>query len=140
MIVASVDDLKRDQARNQAQMDQCLSDSASIDEKLERLEAAKKKVDDVLQNAKSLRDAVEKQREDLDTWKGTKFNTYRSMVENQFNPNYKTFCDQLDQYYDAICDKITQLENERNDQEGLLGWFKGRANDIGNSIEKLVHS
>ncbi|MBC1514218.1 DUF5082 domain-containing protein [Listeria booriae] len=140
MMAASVDDLKRDQKRNQTEMDRCLSESASIDEKLERLEAAKKKVDDALQNAKLLRDTVEKQREELATWKGTKFNVYRSIVENSFSSDYKTFCNRLDEYYDDICDKITQLENERNDQEGLLGWFKSRANDIGNQIEKLVHS
>ncbi|CAM4250058.1 DUF5082 domain-containing protein [Listeria booriae] len=138
--MASVDELKNEQRKNQVKMDQCLSDSASIDEKLERLEIAKKKVDEVLQSAKSLKDAVEKQNEEVATWKGTKFNTYRNMIENNFNPDYKTLCDRLDEYYDDICDKITQLENERSDQDGLFGWFKSRVNDIGNQIEKLVHS
>ena len=45
----------------------------------------------------------------------------------------------MNAYYDAICDEITRLENQKNEQNGFIGWCQSMINSLGNEIEKLFH-
>ena len=45
----------------------------------------------------------------------------------------------MNAFYDAFCDKITRLENQKNEENGIIGWCQAQINNLGNFIEKLLN-
>jgi len=50
------------------------------------------------------------------------------------------FTKQWETFYDAICDEITRLENQKIEENGLIGCLQSLKNSLENSIEKLLHT
>lgn len=75
---------------------------------------------------------------DQPDWKGERKDRLMSSWE-EFSHDYHHFQLELDAYYDAICDTITRLENQKYEQQGLIGWCQSMINSLGNEIEKLFH-
>ena len=46
----------------------------------------------------------------------------------------------MNTFYDAIYDEITRLENQKNEENGLTGCLQSLMNNLGNTIEKLLHT
>lgn len=132
-----ISQLQGQQRRQQSELDQAETDKKNIEEKLQRLEQAKKDVNAVQRSIGSLKPEVAKKKEQ-DLWKGKNKETFESMMAD-LDGDYKTYYDGVDDLYDAICDEITRLENEANDATGVIGWLQNSLNNIGNELEKLFH-
>ncbi len=131
--------LKSQKSAKQAELNQCVSDKASIEEKLERLRTAKKEVASVQTEIKDLKSKVKDKANQPDTWQGKKLTEFKNLMEGAFKTDYDTYYKKIDNYYDEICDEITRLENEANEKGGLIGWLGNQINNLGNEIDKLVH-
>lgn len=134
---AEISQLQGQQRRQQSELDQAEIDKKNIEEKLQRLEQAKKDVNAVQRSIGSIKPEVAKKKEQ-DPWKGKNKENFESMMTD-LDGNYKTYYNGVDDLYDAICDEITRLENEANDATGVIGWLQNSLNNIGNELEKLFH-
>lgn len=134
---AEISYLQGQQSRQLDELSQAKSAKLAIEEKLERLEKAKKNVNTIQGNVGTLKRTVSKEK-DQDAWKGTKKDTFETNM-SALDDHYKTYYNGVDRLYDAICDEITRLENEANETGGVIGWLQNSLNSIGNELEKLFH-
>ena len=77
-------------------------------------------------------------KDDQPEWKGQRKENFVHQWED-FRQDFSAYQRELDAFYDSICDEITRLENQKINQQSLIGWFQAQINTIGNYIEKLLH-
>ncbi len=112
---------------------------AAVDAKIARLQHAKKQVTAVKSDVGTLKKNVKGKENQEDTWQGYHFTWYDDFVPGTFRSDYDAYHKELDTFLDAICDKITQLENESRDLGAGINWLVNALNSIGNAIEKLFN-
>lgn len=110
----------------------------SIDEQLERLRTAKKSVGEIQIKVRDTKKKIIKKNYQP-TWQGKQKDAFTKQWET-FSSDYWSFQTEMDTFYDAICDEITRLENKKNEETSNIGWLKSRINDLGNFIDKLLHT
>ena len=110
----------------------------SIDEKLERLRTAKKSVSEIQQNVHNIKYPI-MHRNIQPEWQGKQKDDFTKQWET-FSSDYTSFQTEMNTFYDAICDEITRLENQKNEEHGLIGCLQSLKNSLENSIEKLLHT
>ena len=110
----------------------------SIDEKLERLRTAKKSVSEIQQNVHNIKYPIMHRNIQPD-WQGKQKDDFTKQWET-FSSDYTSFQTEMNTFYDAICDEITRLENQKNEENGIIGWCQSQINNLGNFIEKLLHT
>ena len=110
----------------------------SIDEKLERLRTAKKSVSEIQQNVHNIKYPIIL-RNIRPEWQGKQKDAFTKQWET-FSSDYTSFQTEMNTFYDAICDEITRLENQKNEENGIIGWCQSQINNLGNFIEKLLHT
>ncbi|HFR5304075.1 TPA: DUF5082 family protein [Streptococcus equi subsp. zooepidemicus] len=132
-----INQLQRQVDQHRASLSTATAEIASIDEKLERLRCAKASVGAIQGDVHQIKVSVMAKRDQPD-WKGERKDRLMSSWE-EFSHDYRHFQLELDAYYDAICDTITCLENQKYEQQGLIGWCQSMINSLGNEIEKLFH-
>lgn len=130
--------LQRQISSHRSSINSATSTITSIEEKLSRLRSAKRKVVSIQQEVSDIKFSI-KYRSAQPDWEGKNKD---NLIEDWavFNQKYEAFQSELDNYYNSICDKITQLENQKNEQNGIIGWCNSQINHLGNMIEKLFHS
>lgn len=136
--MADVADLRYSRNQKIQEKRYCEGRISDINTKLERLRQAKNSMTTYKSQAKTKKTTAENIPGNLTPWEGDK--------KGQYSSSSDTLTDQLDTYYkncdralDAICDAITRLENERNNQYGILGRLVSAINYLGNEIEKLIN-
>ena len=110
----------------------------SIDEQLERLRTAKKSVSKIQRNAHDIRYPINHRNIQPD-WHGKQKDAFLKQWET-FSTEYTNFQTEMNTFYDAICDEITRLENKKNEENGIIGWCQSQINNLGNFIDKLLHT
>ncbi|ORO74756.1 YwqH-like family protein [Streptococcus oralis] len=110
----------------------------TIDEQLERLRTAKKSVGEI---QKKVHDTKKKiiRKNYQPTWKGKQKDAFIKQWES-FSSDYTSFQTEMDTFYDAICDEITRLENQKIEENAIIRWCRSQMNNLGNVIEKLLHT
>ena len=110
----------------------------TIDEQLERLRTAKKSVGEI---QKKVHDTKKKiiRKNYQPTWQGKQKDDFTKQWES-FSSDYTSFQTEMNTFYDAICDEITRLENQKIEENGLIGCLQSLKNSLENSIEKLLHT
>lgn len=109
-----------------------------IDAQLERLRTAKKSVGEIQIKVRDTKKKIIKKNYQP-TWQGKQKDAFTKQWET-FSSDYWSFQTEMDTFYDAICDEITRLENKKNEENGIIGWCQSQINNLGNSIEKLLHT
>lgn len=130
-------ELRAQQRTMAAQIAECEASGSSLDERIERLNQAKRRVAPIDEGVASVRSQVVWNR-DVDRWKGTGRNRYDDFASDVDDVLRKYASDASD-VYGHICDQITALENQRNDNAGVLGWVKKQLNGVQNELEKMVN-
>ena len=105
----------------------------SIDEKLERLRTAKKSVSEIQQNVHNIKYPI-MHRNIQPEWQGKQKDDFTKQWET-FSSDYTSFQTEMNIFYDAICDEITRLENQKNEENGTIFWCQTRIN----VLETLLH-
>lgn len=109
-----------------------------IDAQLERLRTAKKSVGEIQIKVRDTKKKIIKKNYQP-TWQGKQKDAFTKQWET-FSSDYWSFQTEMDTFYDAICDEITRLENKKNEENGIIGWCQSQINNLGNSIDKLLHT
>ena len=110
---------------------------SAIDAKLAKLRSAKKSVGNIQSEIHEIKISV-MGKDDQPQWKGQRKENFVHQWEG-FRQDFSAYQRELDAFYDSICDEITRLENQKINQQSLIGWFQAQINTIGNYIEKLLH-
>ena len=67
-------------------------------------------------------------------WQGKQKDDFTKQWET-FSSDYTSFQTEMNTFYDAICDEITRLENQKNEENGAIFWCQTRIN----VLETLLH-
>lgn len=105
---------------------------------MERLRTAKKSVSKIQRNVHDIRYPINHRNIQPD-WQGKQKDAFLKQWET-FSTEYTNFQTEMNTFYDAICDEITRLENKKYEETSNIGWLKSRINDLGNFIDKLLHT
>ena len=105
----------------------------TIDEQLERLRTAKKSVGEIQKKVHDTKKKIIKKNYQP-TWKGKQKDAFTKQWET-FSSDYTSFQTEMNTFYDAICDEITRLENQKNEENGTIFWCQTRIN----VLETLLH-
>lgn len=109
-----------------------------LNEQIERLKMAKSKI----QTEKSTFAAVKSSTNSVINsgyeWKGDTYDTF-SDDGSTLSDDCKYFYNAIDDVVDDINYKIRDLQNQIYDNEGLIGWFKSRINDLWTEIENFFN-
>lgn len=73
------------------------------------------------------------------TWYGTNKDLETDCAVNEITANYDTYINNIDYALDAVCDKITALQNEIYEWHGAIGWLEARINDLINEARKALN-
>lgn len=130
-------ELRAQQRTIDAQMAECVASGSSLDERIERLNQAKRRVAPIDEGVESVRFGIVWDR-DVDRWKGASRDQYDDFASD-VDGVVRAYASGASDVYGHICDEITALENQRNDNSGAFGWLKKRLNDVQNELEKLVN-
>lgn len=130
-------ELRAQQRTIDAQMAECVASGSSLDERIERLNQAKRRVAPIDEGVESVRFGIVWDR-DVDRWKGASRDQYDDFASD-VDDVLRAYASGASDVYGHICDEITALENQRHDNSGAFGWLKKRLNDVQNELEKLVN-
>lgn len=133
--------IEREISYQEQRREECLNERRILEEKLERLEYAKRQLSDEKDAAKSLRKQMEKLPESYEeNWQGEKYEWLCSRNADWIVPGLKTYRDTgIDGMLDEVCDEITRLENENRELGVVLGAIANSLNWLGNELEKLFN-
>ena len=133
-----IDSLQRQVNAHSASISSAQSRITTIDEKLERLRTAKKSVGEIQKKVYYTKKKIIRKNYQP-TWQGKQKDAFAKQWET-FSTEYTNFQTEMNTFYDAICDEITRLENQKNEENGIIGWCQSQMNNLGNIIEKLLHT
>ena len=133
-----IDSLQRQVNAHYASISSAQSRITTIDEKLERLRTAKKSVGEIQKKVYYTKKKIIRKNYQP-TWQGKQKDAFAKQWET-FSTEYTNFQTEMNTFYDAICDEITRLENQKNEENGIIGWCQSQMNNLGNIIEKLLHT
>ena len=133
-----IDSLQRQVNAHSASISSAQSRITTIDEQLERLRTAKKSVGEIQKKVYYTKKKIIRKNYQP-TWQGKQKDAFAKQWET-FSTEYTNFQTEMNTFYDAICDEITRLENQKNEENGIIGWCQSQMNNLGNIIEKLLHT
>lgn len=131
-------ELNAQKKRLEAQAAESRAACASIDEQIGRLNDAKKKVAPLDEGVNAVRNRYLAD-VPVDRWKGYRRGTYDAFAIHEVNQLVRTYETGASDLFDHICDQITALENQRHENDGVLGWLAQQINEVQNGLEKLVN-
>ena len=133
-----IDSLQRQVNAHSASISSAQSRITTIDEQLERLRTAKKSVGEIQKKVYYTKKKIIRKNYQP-TWQGKQKDAFTKQWET-FSSDYTSFQTEMNTFYQAICDEITRLENQKNEENGIIGWCQSQMNNLGNIIEKLLHT
>lgn len=133
-----IDSLQRQVNAHYASISSAQSRITTIDEQLEHLRTAKKSVGEIQKKVYYTKKKIIRKNYQP-TWQGKQKDAFAKQWET-FSTEYTNFQTEMNTFYDAICDEITRLENQKNEENGIIGWCQSQMNNLGNIIEKLLHT
>jgi chromosome segregation ATPase len=108
--------------------------NADLQRQIDRLKITKRKLDDAEDSAQDMSRSL-KDHDPSEMWAGAKFDAF-SLQKSEASSKSGVFVDDITANYNAVCDKITQLENEKLEGQGLLGTLRQGLNNAWNWLTK----
>lgn len=109
-----------------------------LDADIARLEDAKARVDAIYWEDRGLADWVGAYDAGA-SWQGDRRERFEE-VKRDAKSQADAYCDSVNEIYRAICNKITQLENERADGLGAVSWAYQCLNSLENELSWAVRN
>lgn len=113
------------------------SRTADLTAKIQRLEAAKSAIDAAYQDDKSFVSWVRSYDVGA-SWQGTKREEFEATKSSAAGAG-DGYCNAVNELYHTVCNKITQLENERADSFGAISWAYQCMNSVNNQLQLALH-
>ncbi|MFZ2539571.1 MAG: DUF5082 family protein [Oscillospiraceae bacterium] len=133
------EELESEKSRKQSEKAEHEREKAIIEEKLKRLRVSKSQIAMIKDNIGDLKKGVKEKEDQDETWKGYEYNWYHSFTSGTFRSDYDKYHSNVDDVLDDICNKITELENQSREEEGIIGWIASAINSLFNEIENLIN-
>lgn len=100
-------------------------------EQIERLRETKERLNDIIDRALDVSDSLNEGYEEFEgSWSGDSFDALRSTVDNELNPHTYEYYQRLENVIDQFDEKISELEDARNENEDILGALQDRLSDL----------
>lgn len=125
--------------REEAQLAQTEQEQMTVDEKIELLKDAQKKLAEEKKAVETLRKAVSKQAYADTEWKGAKRNLYNSYISADFGDKYDTYYSKVDDLHDSIIREIANLQNESRRLGGIIGSLVSSINSLWATIRAALN-
>ncbi|WEV58571.1 DUF5082 family protein [Bifidobacterium sp. ESL0728] len=111
--------------------------NAEIDRQLARLKTALGQVDGIYQSCKGLSRSI-KGYDVGGTWQGDRREDFEHRKSGAHG-DADLYTNAVDNVYDQIHDKINELNNQKIDNNGIIGDAQRTLNDVVNALQKWVH-
>lgn len=135
---AEYDSLCSEKASNERQEQEAINYKTSLEGKVERLKAAKTKLDQYIDEFRDTRKTSNKIVNEKYDWKGQKY--------EQFNSHGGLLIERIDDYISKLDDvrddlniMISELENDIYTQEGIIGKLRAAINSLAHRIENFFN-
>jgi hypothetical protein len=125
-----------------SQMNMCQAQSRSIEEQLEFVRRKKSELGNLKEEIRQNR--VSAQRVDMSImfteWRGDNYGTFHDAYAYDLcNTKYTTYINEVDHNLDALVDEERRLENNLQENEGLIGRLRQGLNWITSELEKITN-
>ncbi len=131
--------LVRERSRLSEEYRACERRIGECDELLKRLRPVKKQLVEIKSDFSSVVDGDQKISEETGSWRGTTFQKFRRQMSDVNAENRYYFNGSLDYALDALNDRITEIENKKAKEFGLLGRLAAAINSLANRIENYFN-
>ncbi len=113
----------------------------TIEEKINDAKNIVKKFQDLKEDMEDLKKDVRKlKNEDHDHWKGDLLDKWQDDTdEHLVDGSFKTYIKNIDQNVDDLNEKIMKLENEKLEEQGIIGEIKSGINWLSTEITNIVN-
>lgn len=109
-----------------------------LNEQIERLKTAKTKIQTEKSTFATIKKSTNKVVDKGYEWKGDTYDTFSNDGDTLVD-DCKSYHDSIDDVIDDINYKIRDLNNQIYENEGLIGWFKARINDLWTEIDNFFN-
>lgn len=135
---ARINSLNRQKSSYQNQINSTQSNIDDINNKIARLENAYRNIASMKYQTWALKGKASNISNKHYKWKGNHHNRFKT-DGNLLVDEYKEYIKSLDNVMDSINYEITNLKNSRDDQWGLLGYFRKQIRNISTQIRNLLN-
>ena len=134
----SKQDLQRQYNQKQAQIRQYQNSNRSIDGQISVLQWAYNRLrNECCPQAKEVETKVKKAKDGFD-WRGTFKDSYDSIVDDELKRYAEDTYDSIQKLMAEINNKKCELQNKKNENEGIIGYLKSGCNYIYTQIQNWV--
>jgi len=131
--------LLRERDETQSAYDSTEAKIEELEYIIKRLKAAKADIVDMKNDYKLIKKANKAIINDDYEWTGSNYDEFLSKGSSLMGEDTYYYKYVLDHVLDSLNDEITDVENKKNDQYGILGDLLSALNSIGNAIENFFN-
>ncbi len=131
--------LVRQKASAQAQYKSSKANIEECEYTLRRLRAAKQSIEEIKSAYKDVKQSDERVRGMDHKWLGQTFHQFDAKLLSVVQTNDKYYSDSIDYVLDTLNNEITNLENEKMRENGILGELASWINNLTNKIENFFN-
>lgn len=136
---AEYDNLISQKSSAQSQYNACSSRIEDCDYLLRRLRLAKESIVELKKDFRGNKELDKNLHEEKHDWKGSTYNSFSSKMSTLIDTNDSYYRDSIDHVLDSLNNEITQIENQRLGECGLLGKLGSLINSLANKIENFFN-
>ena len=131
--------LKRKASKLKNDMNSCKTRIENCDSMLRRLRPVKDELTSIKADFGRVRKTDDNIGKEDSLWKGETLQSFRARMSDVSWENRDYHINTLDYYLDALNDKITEIENRKLKEYGLLGELSASFNWVANKIENFFN-
>ena len=137
--MSTVDDLRAEKNRIADEMSEYKNGINNINDRLDRLYEAQRRVGELKDNADQMRTEVNSSVDGWNGWQVSNNGRIRGYIQGDLKDGYNYYISDIDAAQDAICDAIRDLENKKNDAWGIIGDIQDVIDTVADEIWKILN-
>ena len=136
--MSSYDSLIRQKQRTKSQMNAAQDANGDLQEQIDRLKAAKKIIAAEKTEYVSLKMNVNNIANGFYQWKGDTYDSFSGDAQDLVTKSNEYYL-KIDDAIDDINSKITELKNQMEENNDIIGWCRSRLRAIGTMLENFFN-
>lgn len=132
-------ELLREQEQTQSAYNSTEAKIEELEHILKRLKAAKTEISDMKRDYKDIKKSNKNIINEDYEWTGSNYDEFLAKGSSLMDEDTYYYKHVLDHVLDSLNDEITDIENKKNEQYGILGDLLSALNSIGNAIENFFN-
>ena len=136
--MSSYDSLIRQKQRTKSQMNAAQDANGDLQEQIDRLKAPKKIIAAEKTEYVSLKMNVNNIANGFYQWKGDTYDSFSGDAQDLVTKSNEYYL-KIDDAIDDINSTITELKNQMEENNDIIGWCRSRLRDIGTMLENFFN-